>query len=239
MTMAVDQGPKHYFPNLANSEKVSHVMVVAQQESRDKMFDEFFDRGPNPRPAAEKAGAECMDLGRISSMKLPAGWESGATTQQGPGYTKEFYAASTKNVDNVAQAQVNVSYRGHRLSDQASERFRNLIDMTPENGKQKLDAASLQKSPMSEVLGDKGDSKNFVIFSASLERTGGEPSLVIEGQYAGHKVNTRTAYIDAENHNRSNQAAPVQEISYVAATSEFNRYYDQVKKSLDGIVWKR
>jgi hypothetical protein len=167
------------------------------------------------------------DLGRIETMKLPEGWIKGAESSQESGYSREYHP------DGNEQVQLVLSYRGHRLSDKASNAFRSLIDSRPGA----LDPSLVQKAPLNEVLRDIGHQNTFEVLSARVQQINGEPALVVDGKYKNFDVNARFIYIDAERNSRKG-SAPLQEIALIAPTKEFYKYAATATRQLENISWQ-
>lgn len=227
--------PPVYIPEeKSGKDNVQH--IVAKGET-DKVFDDIF--GSQPR----KSTGPVVEVGQIQSMIMPNGWVEGQGLTVGTSRSLVYHPRSKDSSGNPVDnkdVQFNFRYRGNRLSEAASREFRQLIDsLSPSQEPRILKAEDLQKSPLNEVLGDRGHKNTFKIFSAKVERINNEPALVIEGQYTNHPVQAKIVLIDAERHHRNNLPAPVQEIIYLAKSSEYQKHYLEAKRAFDSIVWKR
>lgn len=182
------------------------------------------------------------NLGRIGMVALPQGWVKGRETSSDNGYARQYHPQEPNAIGEFVDkgsVQLLFSYRGHRLSDGASNAFRELIDSAPGDGRSRvLPTGKLQEAPLNEVLGDLGHKNTFRIISARIEKMNGEPALVVEGKYANYDVNTKLIYIDGERNARQNGNAPVQEIAVMAPTKEFYKYAMKASASLSDIEWK-
>lgn len=205
--------------------------VQTAQRSED-LFNEIFAVKSNNN---QDKRAQVENLGRIESLTLPQGWVKGNESPQQMGYAREFHPEGNENTQMV------FSYRGHRLSDNASSAFRRLIDSVGPEAKavNAVDARSVQQPPLNEVLGDEGHRNTFQVVSAKVQRINGEPALVVEGKYTNHDVNARFIYFDADRNARGNGNAPVQEIAIIAPTKEFFKAAMTASQQLDQIKWKR
>lgn len=208
-------------------------------ENQGDLFNDIF--GPSTKPPQE--GASISNLGRIEQMSLPPGWVAGNDSNMGTGYMKSFFPKE-KGADGAAvnrdDVQMQFSYRGHRLNDDASKSFRALIDSAPADGSARLlTPRELQQPPLSEVLGDRGNKNLFNLVSAKVQLVNGEPALIIEGKYTKHDVNARVMYIDAERAFRNERGAPVQEMAYLAPTKEFYKFSPAANDAFNKIHWKK
>lgn len=183
-----------------------------------------------------------VDLGRIGMLALPQGWVKGRDTSTEGGYARQFHPQEPNAIGELVDkgsVQMLFSYRGHRLSDDASKAFRDLIDSAPGDGRSRvLPPGKVQESPLNEVLGDLGHKNTFRIISARIEKMNGEPALVVEGKYANYDINAKLVFIDGERNSRQNGNAPVQEIAVMAPTKEFYKYAMRANAALNEIEWK-
>jgi hypothetical protein len=221
-----------------SSSKPKHVEMA--QASTESMFEDVF--GLNKDKPKTPTGHNLSNLGRIEHMNMPVGWVAGNDVSNATSYAKEFHPREQKDGESAVDkndVQMVFSYRGNRLSDDASKLFRALIDSAPEDGKAKtLNPRDLQQAPLDEVLGDRGHKNTFQVISAKVQRINGEPALVVEGKYSNYEVNAKLVYVDAERNSRTNAGAPVQEIAFMAPTKEYYKYSMQANKALDTVRWQ-
>lgn len=224
-------------PVVEDNKNVAAEVQIA--ENQGDLFNEIFGRSSKP----PQEGASISNLGRIEQMSLPPAWVAGTDTNMGTGYMKTFHPKE-KGSDGVSvdrdDVQMQFSYRGHRLNNDASNAFRALIDSAPADGSARLlTPRELQQPPLNEVLGDRGNKNLFNLVSAKVQLVNGEPALIVEGKYAKHEVNARVVYIDAERAFRNERGAPVQEMAYVAPTKEFFKFSPAANDAFNKINWKK
>ncbi|MDR3616556.1 MAG: hypothetical protein P4L53_23555 [Candidatus Obscuribacterales bacterium] len=229
-------------PKIAENIPSSSSAEIQKMQASNGMLDEIF--ALKDKTAKTQKGPEISDLGRIAQMSMPVGWTAGNDVNRGTSYAKEFHPktqnAAGEAVENK-DVQMVFSYRGNRLSDDASKAFRELIDSPSKStdGKgQPVTVLDLQRTPLNEVLGERGSAAVFTPAFAEIQKINGEPALVVVGKYAKYDVKAKLIYIDADRNNRTAYGAPVQEIAFMAPSDQFYKYSTQANKALNSVEWQ-
>ncbi len=174
------------------------------------------------------------NLGHIEHLTLPPGWVVGNWMRSGSGYAREFHPVEQQ------ATQLVFSYRGHRLSREATSAFRALIDSAPMyGGSFRVDTRLLQTAPLAEVLQELGREKTFQLLCAKLQRINDEPVLIVEGKYARYDVIAQVVFVDTERAARTSDNAPIQEITVVAPTRDYYKAATAARNALHTVRWKQ
>jgi len=184
----------------------------------DRLFHRLFDVGRgNATDSATK-----MRVGEILNMVLPENWEAGTAKKSGAAIFNEVHAPEHYNV------QINFSYRGNRVSDDGAASFRSVLYKDSPH-----DLSTLEISSLREVLGDQADPKRFATETAKTKDINGKRCLVVTGQYLTNPQKIERIYID-----RDGSGSAVEELSYTAPKSDFQKYLQCWRQSADSIIWK-
>jgi len=181
-------------------------------------------RAGRPPAIASVAGLDAKDIGQVADMKLPAGFVAGQKNDGGFGNSgsfQEFHSAGDADV------KVFFQYRGHRMSQDASDKFHHLLSEPPHNLRQS------EIDQLGEVLEGKSQPTDFQITTAKTQDIHGKRVLVVEGDYLNFGLRSRTLYVDSDG-----TGSAVQEIAFQAPKDLFNKNVVQGTKSLESINWK-
>jgi hypothetical protein len=200
------------------------VAQVAQGPDHLNKFDEY-RLGIPPAVGATKL-PEAKDIGQVADMKLPAGFVPGAQRDGGSGsnsFFQEYHSGADPSL------QVYFEYRGHRMSQDASTKFHQALAAAPHN------LSQTELKSLGELLQGKSDPGDFQISTAKTQDVSGKRVLLVEGDYVNQTppLRARTLYVDSDG-----TGSAVQEITFQAPTSSFNKNIVQGTRSLDSITWK-
>jgi hypothetical protein len=163
------------------------------------------------------------DLGQISRMEMPSGWQAGPdynNRQHGATY-REFHPAGDPG------CQLGFYYRGHRTSAMAGEKFHDVLQK-PSHIVGEAELASLK-----EIVRDKANPKDFELKSAHTEDINGKRVLILEGRYTGNQQDAKHIFIDSDG-----TGTAVQEVFFQAPKDKYQRYAKVADDAMHTARWK-
>lgn len=173
--------------------------------------------------ATKPAVSEVTDLGQISKMNLPTGWEEGVQQQH------RQHAASYQEFHPVGEpeCQLGFYYRGRRTSELAGQRFRDLLNKPPHAlSRDEIDS-------LKEIVRDKYSPADFQCSNARTVDIGGKRVLLLEGRYKAIQQDSKHLFIDSDG-----TGTAVQEIFFQAPKDKFANYAKVAEQSMKSIKWK-
>jgi hypothetical protein len=205
-------------------DRPAEVIQIAQASDPGSKLDAY--RLGQPPAVGNPNLPEVKDIGQISDMKLPAGFVPGKQSGAGSGGNDSFQEYHSGADPNV---KVYFEYRGHRMSQDSSDKFHQLLGAPAHN----LPQAELNQ--LGEVIQDKGQSGSFQISTAKTQDINGKRVLMVEGDYVNQNppLRARSLYIDSDG-----TGSAVQEVTFQAPTASFNKNVVQGTRSLGSINWK-
>jgi hypothetical protein len=173
--------------------------------------------------AAPVRGA-VSDYGQIHAIDLPRDWiESEEKYISGVG-TRSFRMFHPPAVPDVMLC---FYYRGLRICAADGAVFRALLDR-PAHGLTEPEMASI-----ASVLREKGDGKKFEVQNARTEEINKKRVLIVEGRYLQSGEKAINLFLDTDG-----TGTAVQEVYFVAPSSQYSAYFSIARDALYSIKWK-
>lgn len=166
---------------------------------------------------------EVTDLGQISKMELPPGWEEGLDEQS------RQHAATYRHYHPVGEpeCQIGFYYRGRRTSDAAGRHFLDVLNKPPHKlTRQEFDS-------LGDVVRDKSEPEDFQVTNVRTIDISGKVVLLVEGRYKDIQQDSKHIFIDADG-----SGTAVQEIFFQAPKERFPVYAKLAEQSMKSIQWK-
>ncbi|CAN5521563.1 hypothetical protein BH11CYA1_BH11CYA1_03360 [soil metagenome] len=203
----------------------------AAEEQRRRLFDELMNDNKDSKDGTISGGEKrqsdgpiVSDRGQISSMTMPANFESGKQVSGtfANNNFKEYHLSSNANVKFYFE------YRGSRMGAESSRVFHDTLERAPHS----LTPQEIES--LHQVLGaNRSNKEDFKINSAKTEDLNGKRVLTIEGRYPQHGLSARTIFIDSDG-----TGSAVQEVTFQAPTAEFFKNTSVSLNALKSIRWK-
>jgi len=153
-------------------------------------------------------------------MRLPPGFVPGLVRDENR-FFQEYHLESDPSI------QIYFEYRGRRMSEAASNIFRDLILAAPRN------VTLIEIEQYRELLQTKSDPTRFRPLIAKTQDIKGKRVLVVEGIFLKFNLQARTLYVDSDG-----TGSAVQEISFQTPVDRFIKYVLPGTRCLESILWK-
>lgn len=162
-------------------------------------------------------------IGQIESITIPDGWEElyEKREREVPFTIRQFHPPEDET------AILSFFYRGRRIDEEGSDRFRTLLNKPAHSLSQEEFYA------LSSVLRDKTDPEEYQVVIAKTEDFNGKRVLIVEGRYLGTSEDNRHMFIDSDG-----TGGAIQEVYYQANRYIFPRYYRAAAAAMKTITWK-
>lgn len=166
---------------------------------------------------------ELSNLGRLRNLQLPEGWLNARELlgQVGNSYLIYFTPPTKPDV------QICFHFRGKLLKAEYGSKFESLLSSPAHH----LSLAETQR--IVKVIGNQASSEVFELEQARTEDINGVTVLSIQGRYCDIDRYTYSIYI-----NGSNQGCAVQEIYFLAPTSEYVQHLPEFLRTIRSINWQ-
>ncbi len=192
-----------------------------KSDSSQKLMDDLM--GAIMSNATKPATNEVTDLGQISCMELPSGWEKGADEE------KRQHSATYHEYhpEGDPSCQLGFYYRGRRTSENAGHNFHEVLNK-PVHSLSRSEFDSLK-----ETIRDKFNSTDFHATNARTVDINGKRVLLLEGRYNEIQQDAKHIFVDADG-----TGTAVQEIFFQAPKDKFANYAKTAERAMKSIRWK-
>jgi len=163
------------------------------------------------------------DIGQIRKIRLPDGFVESSRQEnvEGNSSLRTFCFADDPDV------RICFFYRGYCVNEPTANQFRKTLE-PPVHVLSEDELARL-----TDLFGDKSNSRVFSIAGARTEMIFGMPILVLEGTYDPFGERNCTVHLDADGSGRF-----VQEIFFQAPINRYLIYFSRFADCLTSIEWK-
>jgi hypothetical protein len=165
------------------------------------------------------------DHGQVEKITLPAKWRE---EEVNPRSSMDIVTLRKFCPPESSDVQLCFYYRGMPMGEPASEKFQSVLS----GQARQLEIEDIRTAE--GALGSLSNPEEFVIASARTEELNGKRVMRLEGNWRQIQYDTIHILLDADG-----TGAEVQEIYYAAPSTLFNRYVQEIEKSLNSIVWKK
>lgn len=171
---------------------------------------------------SEPGSSTVTNLGQISVMKLPDGFEIGRQSDEtiGTKMFKEYHS------DDDPEVQFTFYYRGMRTRPDSAKAFHELLEAPPHVLKQS------EFDKISETLYMMAHPEKFKLMIAKTQDINGKRVLSVEGEFVHDGSMIRTLFIDSDG-----TGSAVQEISFRAPKDRYMKNIPRASKVFDSINW--